>query len=292
MEETDRGAEEIEDYSAVVGMGGALAEQKAMALISRGRAHGKAGRVPVAIEDYSAVIRMADAPAEEKARALINRGLIYWKAGRAAEEIEDYSAVIRMEDAPAEQKAIALIKRGLTYGKEGRATEEIEDYSAVIDMEGAPVEQKAAALINRGIAYSEAGRSAEEIKDYSAVIGMADAPAQEKVRALVGRSWTRFENVGDVKALLDDSRTALELVPGDDTARMNLALALLLTGEADAAMAEYERLVSGNPGEAVIGDAVRDLQAETAKRPDLPGAERALALLENAIGTVQPGATG
>jgi tetratricopeptide (TPR) repeat protein len=290
--EAGRSAEAIEDYSAVIGMADAPAEQKAKALLNRGNAHGEAKRIAEASEDYSAVIGTADAPAVEKAKALLNRGVAHREAGRNAEAIEDYSVVIGMADAKAEQRADALLNRGVAHKEAGRNAEAIEDYSMVIGMADASAEQRADALLNRGVAHGEAGRSAEGIEDYSVVIEMEDVSAELKASAFVSRSWVRFKVIGDVDILLDGSRKALELAPENTSARMNLALALLLMAETDAAMAEYERLLSQTSDEAVIREAIGDLEAEMEKRPDLPGAERALALLESAAATGKPGGSG
>ena len=281
-----RSAEAIEDCTMVIGMADAPAEQRAKALLNRGVAHAQAGRSAEAIEDCTTVIGMADAPAEQRAKALLNRGFAHGAAGRSAEEIEDYSTVIGMADAPAEQRAMALFNRGATHVEAGRTEEAIENYTTVIGMADAPAEQRAKALLNRGFAHGAAGRSAEAVEDYTAVIEMADAPAALQAAALVGRSWTRFRAAGDVEDLLADSRKALELVPEYSAARMNLALGLLLTGEADAAMVDYERLLAQTADEAVVREAIGDLEAEMAKRPDLPGAERALALLQGGAARV------
>jgi tetratricopeptide (TPR) repeat protein len=281
-----RDAEAIADYTTVIEMADAPAEQKAAALVNRAVKHGQAGRSAESIADCTAVIGMVDAPAEQKMKALVNRGVAHGQIGRIVEAITDYTAVIEMADVPAEQKAKALINRAVAHGRASRSTEAIEDYTVVIGMADAPPEQRAAALVNRGVVERQAGKSAEAIADYTAAIGMRDAPAEQKAMALVNRGWARFL-AGDVQALVEDSRQALELAPMKNTARMNLALGLLLIGAADAAAPEHEWLLTQMSDVAPIRAAINDLQTEVMKRPDFRDAERALAFLEGAMEKVQ-----
>jgi hypothetical protein len=85
---------------------------------------GQAGDVDREIADYTAVIDMPDAPAEQRAQARHNRGFVYGKRGEAGDvglAIAEYTAVIDMPGAPAERRAEAQgfshtlrIKRNIT----------------------------------------------------------------------------------------------------------------------------------------------------------------------------------
>lgn len=283
-DEIGKRVEEMEDYSAVIAMPDSPAAQKAKALRNRGIAYDERGDRAEAIDDFSAVIAMADAPLEEKAKAVINRGVTYFKLGKITAAVDDFSAAIAMTDVSAEMKAMALVNRGVAEAQNGRRANAIDDYSAVIAMADAPADQKVKALVNRGAVQSEDGKTANAIEDFSTVIAMPDAPAGAKAAALVGRGWRHFMKDGDVRSLIDDSRAALELVPANNLARANLGLGLLLNGDADGSLAEYERLLSQTSDTKVIGEVINDLRTEVAKHPDLAGAERVLSLLENAVG--------
>ena len=63
--------------------------QKAMALFNRGVIYGKHGEQEKAIADYTAVVQMPDAPAEQKAQALVSRGWMHFVAGHYSEAIQD-----------------------------------------------------------------------------------------------------------------------------------------------------------------------------------------------------------
>ena len=259
--------------------------QKAMVLYNRGVTYGKRGDTEKGIADYSAVIEMPDAPAEQKAQALVNRGVTYGKRGDTEKEIADYSAVIQMADAPVEQKANALVNRGVTYGKRGDTEKGIADYSAVIQMADATAEQKAKALVNRGVTYGKRGDTEKEIADYSAVIQMADAPAEQKATALVNRGWAHYES-GRFSEGIDDANNAIALNPTDCSAHGNLAVCLLVAGRIDEARAAYDaalRIASPTDLDAMT----TDLRAAIKKHGSLPGAEEALARIAARRGELQ-----
>jgi len=259
------------------------ARDRAKALFNRGVAFGESGESTKAIADYTAVIDMPDAPAEQKAWTLNNRGFAWSRSGETTKAIADYTAVIDMPDAPAEQKAWTLNNRGATRALIGESTKAIADYTAVIDMPDAPSEQKALALNNRGVSWRKSGESTKAIADYTAVIDMPDAPSVQKANALSNRGWTYFANLNDAVSMVGDSQKALEIAENNLTARSNLALGLLLTGEADAALSEYETLLARTSDTAVIRTAIDDLETELRKRPEIAEGAKILDRLRNAI---------
>jgi tetratricopeptide (TPR) repeat protein len=231
----------------------------------------------------SAVIDTPHIPAKDRAFALFNRGAVTGESGNTPKAIADYSAVVDMPDAPTEEKAMALNNRGVCWEARGDTTKAIADYSAVIDMPDASAEQKAMALVNRGIRWASTGDTAKAIADYSAVIDMHAAPAEQKAKAFLGRGWSRFAEAGDTASMVADSRTALELDENNLTARANLGLGLLLTGEGPAGRAEYETLLSNTADEKVTKAAIDDLEEALQKNPELPEAAGILDLLRAAL---------
>jgi tetratricopeptide (TPR) repeat protein len=188
-----------------------------------------------------------------------------------------------MPDAPAEQKAQGLVNRGFRSGQSGNSERAIADYTAIIDMPDAPNELKAEALFNRGFRWGQGGDSEKAIADYNAVIDMPEAPAERKANAFLNRGWRRFAHLNDASAMVDDSRKAIELAEGNLEARSNLALGLLLTGQAEAARREYESLLARTSEAGVIQAAINDLEEAIRKRKDVPDAENLLLLLRNAL---------
>ncbi|HEX6098891.1 MAG TPA: tetratricopeptide repeat protein [Thermoanaerobaculia bacterium] len=273
-------------WSSVISEEKVPAADRAWALLNRGVTYGDINNHEEELRDYSAIIGMPDAPVDAKAHAFVNRSIEHNNGGRVVEAVQDLSAVIAMANAPNEQKAKAFINRGVMHGEANEIAEAIDDYTGAIELPYISAEKRAKALYNRGQAHYQLGRYTEALADYSMVTEMPDAPGREKAGAFVNRGWALF-GVGDVQALLDDSRRALAIHPENNAARMNVALALLLSGETDAAITEYERLLGQTSEETVIREAVHDLQAEMTKRPDLHGAQRALALLNSGLEKIQ-----
>jgi hypothetical protein len=60
-----------------------------------------------AIADYTAVITLPDAPAEQVAAALVNRGFTKGARGDPDGAIDDYTTVIALPDAPADVLELA-----------------------------------------------------------------------------------------------------------------------------------------------------------------------------------------
>ncbi len=221
---------------------------------------------------------MPDAPAEGKARALVNRGATYFQQGESEKAIADYTAVVQMPDAPAEQKANALVNRGATYFQQGESEKAIADYTAVVQMPDASAEQKANALVNRGIIYGRQGESEKAIADCTAVVEMPDASAEQKTKALVSRGWMHFI-AGHHSEAIQDNRQAITLVPDKCLAHGNLAIALLVSGQTDQALASYDRALTLATKEE-LDEIRKDLHEAIEKRGPLPGAEEVTKRLE------------
>jgi tetratricopeptide (TPR) repeat protein len=281
--ESGEKTEAIADYTAVIDMPDAPAVQKAMSLYNRGNTWGKNGEMTKAIADYTAVIDMPDAPTVQKAQALNNRGFAWGKSGDTMKEITDYTTVIDMPDAPAVPKATALNNRGFVWVQRGESTKAIADYTAVIDMADSPADQKAMALNSRGVTWRRSGESTKAIADFTSVIDMPDSPADQKAVAFLHRGWARFADLSDARSMVGDSQKALEITDNNLDARSNLALGLLFTGEADAALAEYATLLARTSDTAIIQAAIDDLETALRKRPEIAGAARILDRLRNSL---------
>jgi tetratricopeptide (TPR) repeat protein len=149
-----------------------LANVKAYSLVNRGGICREKGELEKAIADYSTVIQMSGAPADQRVLALHNRGLTYGRRNELDKAIADFSAVIQIPDAPLDQKVMALNNRGATYDRKGEQEKAIADYNAVLQMSDAPLEQKAQALLNRGWHHFVAGRYDNAIEDERRAISL------------------------------------------------------------------------------------------------------------------------
>ena len=270
-----RRTEALHRYTETLQYDHLSARQKATALFNRGVTYGRQGDWEKAIADYTAVLEMPDAPAEQKAEALVNRGVAHGQQGDSEKEIADCTAVLDMPDAPAEQKARALVYRGVTYRQQGDLEKAIADCTAVLDMPDAPAEQKAQALVNRGVTHGQQSDSEKAIADYTAVLDMPDAPAEQKATALIGRGWRHYV-AQRIESAIDDQRRAISLSPDDCRAHGNLAVALLVHGQTDEALGEYDTALKLASAEN-LADLKADLEAAIEKHGSLPGASDVLA---------------
>jgi len=189
-----------------------------------------------------------------------------------------YERVLQDEGASVRQKAQAHLNRGVTHGKLGDAEMAIADYTAILELPAEVAELKATALIYRGETYGQLGASDNEIADYTAVVMMPDAPTEQKSWALVNRGWQYFLEDRYREAIEDHSR-AVSLNPKSCTAQGNLAIALLVDGQADAALAAYDAALALASIED-LDDMASDLETAIQKHGALAGADEARSRIE------------
>ena len=189
-----------------------------------------------------------------------------------------YEEALREEGVPPVAKAGVLFNRGITYENRGELEKSIDDFTTVAEMAGVTIEQKAEAIVRRGIVYGKQGSLVMELEDYTSVVDMSDAPASQKASALVNRAWAHFL-AGRFNESIKDSRQVISLEPKRCLAHGNLALALLISGQTDQAMASYEAanaLATKEEREEII----KDLREAIEKHCLLPGAEEVIRRLE------------
>jgi tetratricopeptide (TPR) repeat protein len=226
---------------------------------------------------------------EEVAEALIAQlmsdAFVVYSKGKLEHSIELWSIVINTPGVPATDRATALCSRAVAWRGLGDTTKSVVDFTMVIDMPDAPVGQKAKALVNRGYAWGQIGDTTKAIADFTALIDMPNAPSFEKSYAFFARGWRFFHDLDDARAMVGDSQKAIELEENNPAARSNLALGLLLTGEADNAFAGYEALLSRTSDARFIQQAIDDIETALRKRPEIAEATRILDRLRSAIAT-------
>jgi tetratricopeptide (TPR) repeat protein len=237
----------VDDYTAMIGLPGAPAEQIARALILRGITHGQMDAPQRAIDDFTVVIGLPDAPVAEIAEALVYRGVAHGQAGDLQRAISDFTEVIGLPSAPVEQVAEALVDRGVAHGQAGDSQCAINDFTTVIGLPNATVEQTAWGLFHRGIAYGDAGDPQREINDYTTLIGLPDAPDELVARALIYRGITHGK-MGDTQREIDDYTTVIGL---PDAPVQEIAEALIYRGITHGQMGDTQREIDDY--NAVIG---------------------------------------
>ncbi|MCB1097555.1 MAG: hypothetical protein KDN22_18430, partial [Verrucomicrobiae bacterium] len=138
------------------------------------------GEVQKEIDDYSAVVALEGAPAEQVAKALFNRGVAHGQLDEVQKEIDDYSAVVALEGALAEQVVRALCNRGATHSHQGDVQKAIDDFSAVVALEGVPAEHVAAALYGLGLTFFQMRKMDLAAQSFEQLVGLAGAPSIRK----------------------------------------------------------------------------------------------------------------
>ena len=263
---------ELDDYTAVIEMSDAPAQQRAKAYNNRGSTRGQLQPPDTqgAIDDYTVVIEMSDAPVEQRAKAYFNRGVARGKLQTPDTQgaIDDFTAVIEMSDAPAEQRAQAYVNRGVARGKlqtpdtQGK----LDDYTAVIEMSDAPAEQRAKAYNNRGITRGELQTPDTQgaIDDFTAVIEMSDAPAEQRAKAYVNRGVARGKlQTPDTQGAIDDYTAVIETsdAPAEQRAQAyvnrGVARAQLQTPDPQGMLDDFKTVIE-------MSDAPADQQAKAA----------------------------
>jgi len=90
------------------------------------------GNKEKALADFTAVIEMPHASAEQKSVSLFNRACMMSQQGRASEALADLDKAITMADAPAEDRADAFWLRGLCRRRQGDPTGMEQDARAAL----------------------------------------------------------------------------------------------------------------------------------------------------------------
>lgn len=219
------------------------------------------GNVNGQLADYDASLRWFDRAQSEferlgdrssAVRVLNNRAFLYWLTGRYRDAGRTYDALLRElpEDAPQRLSVQSrLAELCLTLGDEVRALELAQD--ALERTPASDLEGRAMRLGVVGRALSESERFEDALAHYrqaEAAYRKVDDPRGEQI-AVANRGFL-LQRMGRVEESVEVQRLSLELAErlGDAllsiNARQNLAEALRLSGELDAAQALQEEALA------------------------------------------------
>jgi tetratricopeptide (TPR) repeat protein len=202
--------DEVADYTRAVQFPGAPADLVAKALFNRALAFARTGRTQDEIDDYTRILELPGAPQDPVVRAYLKRGLCLGRIGRIQDAIIDFTHVIEIPDTPTDLIVMALLGRGAAFAQTGQNLEEIADYTRVIELPTAPTHQIALAVFNRGVALGRIGRTLEAMADYTGVIHSQTAQPDTVAMALVNRG-TAAEQLGLVQEATADYASVIEL---------------------------------------------------------------------------------
>ena len=200
-----------------------------------------------------------------------NLGIAYTKLKRYEEAIEACGQSIRIQP----KNFWAYYTLGVSYGKLGRYSEAIEAYKQAVTIEP----YFADAHYNLGLAYAKLGRYPDAIQAYEQAIRIRpdDADAYCNLASAFGQLGqfqneidaceqalrinsnlaeahynlgTAFGQLGRYPEAIEACKHALRIRPDYAEARYNLGAALLLGGDKNAALEQYEILKTLDPNAA------------------------------------------
>ena len=201
---------EIADYTAVIELPDASANQVALALYNRGVRRHERGDTDGAIADYTAAIELPNAPPYLVACALSSRGSAKSEKGDRAGAIGDCTALIDRPNAPDDLVASAVYSRGVMKSNCGDVEGAISDYTAVIARPNTSVDLVAKALYNRGVVKGRRGDLAAAIADYTAAIELPKVPVAQAAYALHNRGVLK-SCCNDKEGAIADYAAAIDL---------------------------------------------------------------------------------
>ncbi|MDA1051265.1 MAG: AAA family ATPase [Planctomycetota bacterium] len=144
-------------------------------------------------------------------------------------------------------------------------------YAQIVDADDATSKQKATALVNRGFRKGQLEDHEGAIADYTAVLEMPDAPAEQKAQALSNRGW-RKHLLSQLPEAIADFREAISIDETMCSAHGNLAITLLVGGQAEEGLATYDHAFALATLEDVA-DMEQDLTEALEKQDSIPGAD-------------------
>jgi hypothetical protein len=159
------------------------------ALFSRGIRRGESGDTDGEMSDYTAVIVLPDAPADQVARALYNRGVSRGQAGDTDGEMFDYTTVIELPDAPDEPVTRALWARGRLRLRGGERDLALADFLDSARHTAALGRYRAEALLEAA-RLAEGEPTALAIAAKAAAEGLANLPREARIEQLIAMCQT------------------------------------------------------------------------------------------------------
>lgn len=236
----------IADFTKVIELLGAPADQRANALIDRGFSFDKQGDHNAAIADFTAVVDLPKAPVDRVAMALLLRGLYIGQQREYETAIADFTGVIELPRAPVDLISLALFIRGVTLEQIEDSNSAIDDFTALIELSGASVEHIARALVNRGDIFKQQRNMDSAFSDYTAVIELPEAPVEQVAMALVNRGIVHDKKdldlaIADYTAAIDLSSLPVDLFSKALVLRGN---SLVDKGSIDSAISDFNLAIN------------------------------------------------
>lgn len=250
------------DYSKAI----ALKTTDTTPYYERAKFHRERGDLDLAIADMGGVIALRPSGTHYR-----GRGILHHANGAYVEAIADYNAALALEGASKLDKAQYYHLRGLAYLALGNTDQAFADYTASADL----VRANVLLQYSRAVTHSQAGNHETAIAELNSVIETAsktrgtlrDLLADKSItyRDLLAPSyaWRGYALAASGRTAegLSDVEEALALDPKNTTALATRGLINELLGHNDKAVADFQQVLSIEPGNAASQDALKRLGA-------------------------------
>ena len=172
-----------------------------------------------------------------RASLLVRRGDLFKIAGDMQKALADFSAAMAVGEAPVVQKALAQYNRAVLEAERGNRAQAMSDYSDVLSLAEIPAGLRARALINRGVIRRQLDDIEGAMIDYEAVLSLTEH---------VGEASAWPQGSGDAQGALPGHPADgmdRDLVESRGMALVNVGMAYQFSGDLDAAITSYDRVI-------------------------------------------------
>ncbi|MEN3287172.1 MAG: hypothetical protein V7634_1472 [Bradyrhizobium sp.] len=202
--------------------------------LNRGRLLSRHGRLVDAIESFDKAIAIDP----QQLDALINKGEALHHLGQFVDAIACYDRILAVKPT----HLAALIDRGCAFKDLGRANEAIAEFNLAL----AVAPDNTTVLINRGETLLVLKRNAEALDDFDRVI---------EINPGLALGWLGRANIlmlsRRVNEALEACQRAVAIEPNSTKALTQIGQCQALLGNADAAVAFFDRALAINPADEV-----------------------------------------
>jgi protein O-GlcNAc transferase len=171
-------------------------------------------------------------------------------------------SAFRRAVALSPEDAVAQARLGTLLLDNGTAHEAVEHLDIAVRLD--PKNQSALNALQRALRQDGQAERAEAAKKKLAeLLRERDEGDQKLVAALeINNRGAELEKAGDVRGALEKYRAALELLPDHVGIRVNLAVALLKSGQWEEGISQMREALRREPGDVKIQKALEDALAQ------------------------------
>ncbi len=160
------------------------------------------------------------------------------------EAIKDFRRVIAMTDPNDQMYKEGMMNLGLSYFRMGKHDSALILYRQLLPT--SPGEPKL--YNNMGLALAASGKQQEALEAYSKSIELNPSFTDP----ILSRGVVYTDQLGEYDKGIADFKKVLQLDPANEDAAINIGISLYKKGETDAAISQYNSVISANPNIARV----------------------------------------